>query len=133
EAKSTEIDDEKLKAERKHAQRQRELLEKLTCGVTKQNVIENNICLGYPLLVKRNNYGKLQSETVLELISYDAYVAEIQKSGEDKLDYYEHLKFCSVTGKDYNHWLPIFINEAHFQKGQTIIQNSISVIYNGSA
>ncbi|CAF3962748.1 unnamed protein product, partial [Rotaria magnacalcarata] len=39
----------------------------------------------------------------------------------------------SVTGKDYNHWLPIFINEAHFQKGQTIIQNSISVIYNGSA
>ncbi|CAF2216196.1 unnamed protein product [Rotaria magnacalcarata] len=133
EAKSTEIDDEKLKAERKHAQRQRELLEKLTCGVTKQNVIEDNICLGYPLLVKRNNYGKLQSETVLELISYDAYVAEIQKSGEDKLDYYEHLKFRSVTGKDYNHWLPIFINEAHFQKGQTIIQNSISVIYNGSA
>ncbi|CAF4737976.1 unnamed protein product, partial [Rotaria sp. Silwood2] len=41
--------------------------------------------------------------------------------------------FRSVTGKDYNHWLRIFINENHFQKGQTIIQNSISMIYNGTA
>ncbi|CAF4596652.1 unnamed protein product, partial [Rotaria sp. Silwood2] len=126
--KISEIDEEKLKIERL-----RELKEKLTCGITKQNFIDDPICLGYPLLVKRDNYGRLWPETILELISYDAYVAEIQKSGENKLDYYEHLTFRSVTGKDYNHWLPIFINEEHFRKGQTIIQNSISVIYNGTA
>jgi hypothetical protein len=129
----SEVDEEQLKAERKREQLHRELLEKLTCGVTKQNVIEDNICLGYPLLIKRDNYGRLWPETVLELISYDAYVAEIQKSGGDKLDYYEDLTFRSVTGKDYNHWLPIFINENHFEKGRTIIENSLSIIYNGDA
>ncbi|CAF4557552.1 unnamed protein product, partial [Rotaria sp. Silwood2] len=111
----------------------RELMEKLTCGVTKQNVIEDKICLGYPLLVTRDNRGRLWPEIVLELISYDAYVAEIQKSGGEKLDFYENLKFRSVTGADYNHWLPLYINWNHFQQGQTIIQNSISVIYNGTA
>jgi hypothetical protein len=129
----SEIDKEQLKAERQREQLNRELLEKLTCGVTKQNVLEDNICLGYPLLIKRERPGRLCPETVLELISYDAYVAEIQKSGGDKLDYYEDLKFRSVTGKDYNHWLPIFINENHFKKGRTIIENSISIIYNGAA
>ncbi|CAM4814317.1 unnamed protein product [Rotaria magnacalcarata] len=111
----------------------RELMEKLTCGVTKQNVIEDQICLGYPLLVTRDNRGRLWPEIVLELISYDAYVAEIQKSGGEKLDFYENLKFRSVTGADYNHWLPLYINANHFRQGQTIIQNSISVIYNGTA
>ncbi|CAF1484638.1 unnamed protein product [Rotaria sordida] len=111
----------------------RELIEKLTCGVTKLNVLEDKICLGYPLLIKRDRYNRLWSELILELISYDAYVAEIQKSGGNKLDYYENFKFRSVTGKDYNHWLPIYINEEHFQKCQTLIQNSISIIHNGTA
>lgn len=111
----------------------RELTEKLTCGVTKQNIFDDKICLGYPLLIKRDGYNRLWSEIILELISYDAYVAEIQKSGGDKLDFYENSKFRSVTGKNYNHWLPIYINPDHFQQGQTIIQNSISVIHSGTA
>ncbi|UJR16984.1 hypothetical protein I4U23_003882 [Adineta vaga] len=116
-----------------HDRLHRELLGKITCGVTKQNVIDDQICLGYPLLIKRDNQGRLYPETILELISYDAYVAEIQKSGEDKLDFYEDLKFRSVTGKDYNDWLPIFINENHFEKGRQIIENSISIICQGTA
>ncbi|CAF1322709.1 unnamed protein product [Rotaria sordida] len=129
----TKEDEEQLKVERERIKFQRELIEKLTCGVTKQNVIEDNICLGYPLLIKRDNIGRLWSEIVLELISYDAYVAEIQKTGGDKLDFYEHWQFRSVTGRDYNHWLPIYINENHFEKGKLIIQNSISVIHYGTA
>lgn len=109
------------------------MIEKLTCGVTKQNVIEDKICLGYPLLIKRDHAGRLWSDIILELISYDAYVAEIQKSGGDKLEFYENLKFRSVTGKDYNHWLPIYINKEHFQQSQTCIQNSLSIIDNGTA
>ena len=109
------------------------LIEKLTCGVTKQNVLEDPICLGYPLLINRDRYGRMWSHIVLELISYDAYVAEIQKSGSRKLDYYEKAKFRSVTGRDYNHWLPIFINANHFKQGRTLIENSISIIYKGTA
>ncbi|CAM4972419.1 unnamed protein product [Rotaria socialis] len=125
--------DEQQTIEEELMKSKRELIEKLTCGVTKQNVIEDQICLGYPLLVTRDNRGRLWPEIVLELISYDAYVAEIQKSGGEKLDFYENLKFRSVTGADYNHWLPLYINANHFRQGQTIIQNSISVIYNGTA
>ncbi|CAF3396419.1 unnamed protein product [Rotaria socialis] len=111
----------------------RQLKEKLTCGVTKQNVLEDKICLGYPLLIKRDRYGRLWSDIILELISYDAYVAQIQKSGGNKLDYYENLRFRSVTGKDYNHWLPIYINKEHFEQCQIFIQNSISIIHTGTA
>ncbi|CAF3903062.1 unnamed protein product [Rotaria sordida] len=126
-------EEERLKSECERLQLERELVEKLTCGVTKQNVIEDNICLGYPILFKRDNYNRLSPEIILELISYDAYVAEIQKSGGDKLDFYENFKFRSITGTDYNYWLPLYINPQHFQQGRMIIQNSISVIYNGSA
>ena len=121
-----ELEYESLKA-------RRALIEKLTCGVTKQNVLEDPICLGYPLLINRDRFGRLWSQIVLELISYDAYVAEIQKSGNQKLDYYENAKFRSVTGRDYNHWLPIYINQSHFEQGRTLIQNSISIIYKGTA
>lgn len=110
-----------------------EFVERLTCGVTKQNVFEDPICLGYPLLIKRDRYGRLWSEIVLELISYDAYVAEIQKSGQYKLDFYENARFRSVTGKDYNHWLPIFINGEHFQRGRIFVENSLSIIQHGTA
>ncbi|CAF1161077.1 unnamed protein product [Rotaria sp. Silwood1] len=126
-------EEERLKSERERLQLERELVEKLTCGVTKQNVIEDDIYLGYPILFKRDNYNRLSPEIILELISYDAYVAEIQKSGGEKLDFYENFKFRSVTGADYNYWLPLYINSKHFQQGRMIIQNSISVIYNGSA
>ncbi|CAF1330556.1 unnamed protein product [Rotaria sp. Silwood1] len=126
-------EEERLKLERERLELKRELIERLTCGVTKQNVIENNICLGYPLLIKRDSYGRLWPELILELISYDAYVAEIQKSGGQKLYFYEHSRFRSVTGKDYNHWLPLYIYPKHFLQGRIIIQNGISVIYNGTA
>ncbi|CAF0883306.1 unnamed protein product [Didymodactylos carnosus] len=126
-------EEQRLENERKRVAFERELLEKLTCGVTKQNIKDDNICLGYPLLITRDKFGRLWPEIILELISYDAYVSEIQKTGQQKLDYYEHSKFRSVTGKDYNHWLPIYINDNHFERGRTIIQNSISVIHNGTA
>ncbi|UJR20458.1 hypothetical protein I4U23_023587 [Adineta vaga] len=123
----------KTKKEEENLKFQREITEKLTCGVTKQNIFDDKICLGYPLLIKRDRYGRLWSDIVLELISYDAYVSEIQKSGGDKLDFYEHSRFRSVTGKDYNHWLPIYISLEHFQQSRTLIENSLSIIQNGTA
>lgn len=126
-------EEERLKSEFEKIKLQVELKEKLTCGVTKQNFFDDKICLGYPILIKRDNLGRLWSEIVLELISYDAYVAEIQVSGGVKLEFYENFKFRSVTGADYNHWLPLYINQKHFEQGKTIIQNSISIIYSGTA
>lgn len=130
---NTDVDMESSKEQENEEKAKRELMEKLTCGVTKQNIFDDKISLGYPLLIRRDSYGRLWSDIILELISYDAYVAEIQKSGGDKLDFYENSKFRSVTGKDYNHWLPIYINLAHFQQCQTLIQNSISIISAGTA
>lgn len=110
----------------------KEMIEKLTCGVTKQNVIEDKICLGYPIHITRDRFGRLWPEIILELISYDAFVAELQKAGTDKLDFYERFKFRSVTGADYNYWLPIYINLEHYKQGETIIKNAISILSTGS-
>ncbi|CAF2626511.1 unnamed protein product [Rotaria sp. Silwood2] len=74
---SKEEEEERLKYEREPLLLKVELMEKLMCSVTKQNVIEDNICLGYPLWIKRDGYGRLWPEIILELISYDAYIAEI--------------------------------------------------------
>jgi hypothetical protein len=89
--------------EKERIKTQREFAEKLTCGVTKQNVIDDHICLCYPILIKRDDKWRLWAEIIPELISYDAYVAEIQKSGGNKFDFYETSRFRSVTGSDYNH------------------------------
>ena len=112
-------------------------ISKLVCSITKQAFNdqiggegENDLILGYPLYIRKDRYDRMHITPVLELISYEAFVTEIQKRGE-KLDDYESVKFRSATGHYYNHWLPIYINKNHFEKGKDTIQNSLTVIRYG--
>ncbi len=100
------------------------------CGVTKMTVLDGMI-LGKPIMVKKDKFNRLWSEPILELISYDAYMLAIQKEGASKLDSFEHVTLRSVTGRDYNYWLPIFINRKHFDLGFEHIKNAFTVIKYG--
>ena len=104
---------------------------KLTCSITKETYASNdNIILGYPLLITKDRFDRMHITPVLELISYDAFITEIQKES-GKLDNYEGVKFRSATGHYYNHWLPIYLNKEHFERSRTTIQNALTVIRYG--
>jgi Ubiquitin-protein ligase len=104
----------------------------ILCGVTKSNIIDNDsVILGYPLLLNRDKFGRLWPTPIMELISYDAYILEIQKSGIECLDKFDRTRFVSPMGQIYNYWIPCYFTEKHFRLGYTIISNAISIIKNG--
>lgn len=104
----------------------------LICSISKENYIDNSdLVLGYPLHLKLDKYKRLWTDLVPEMISYDQFMLEIQNCGIDKLDNYNSIDLRTATGKLYNNWLPVYINENHFQKNLQCIKNTISVIANG--
>lgn len=104
----------------------------LVCGDSKENFVDSpEICLGYPLLLKVDHRDRLRPTLYPELICYDQYIAQIMEKGIDKLDNFNTVNLRSTFGNPYTHWLPVFINEAHFQSNWMCIKNTISVISNG--
>lgn len=113
------------------------VIEKLSCSFTKLSVFDDdrklnpNVILGYPLHVTRQN-NKMSSEMILDLISYDSFISELQRVGFSKLELYNDVCFKSASGASYNHWLPIFIHSAIWEKNKHYVKNSISIIHNGT-
>ncbi len=104
----------------------------LICGLTKNSLFTNNeILLGYPILLKTARNGKLFPQILIEMLSYDGYIMHIQQQGISKLDNFEKTKMFSPNGDPYNYYIPIYINEDHFKRGFRLILNSISVIRHG--
>lgn len=110
------------------------LLEKVTCGISKLNILNDpNLILGCPLDVKIDRHGRIWAIPILETISYETYVGEIQKAGISKLNSYSNHYFTSASGQHYNYWIPYYLSKDHFERGYQIIINAISVIKHGSA
>ena len=109
--------------------------QRLICGMSKLNYFDDkSMILGYPLLMSIDHQGRLWPQALLELLSYEAYVQQIQQQGGiNKLDNYNLIKFFSPNGDLFNYWIPIYINEEHFKRGYNIILNSLTVIRFGVA
>jgi len=109
-------------------------LEKVTCSVSKMNIFDDtSLVLGCPLDVKLDRFGRIWASPILEIVSYETYVGEIQKAGITKLDSYCHHYFTSALGQRYNFWIPYYLTSDHFERGFQTIVNAISVIKHGSA
>jgi len=105
----------------------------LTCFLLKVNYIDDpDIILGYPI-IKCKGLGKDKYELypIPELLTYDGFMAQIGKQ-DSKLDYYFDTKFKSANNEYYNYWIPIYVNQKHFEKNRTTILNSFSVIKFGA-
>ena len=120
--------------ENKNIQRMQQIKENLTCFMLKLNYIDDpEILLGYPIIQSKAQYGKDKIELypIPELLTYDGFVAQIGKQ-DIKLDYYFDIKFKSANNQFYNYWVPIYIDEKHYQKNKSAILNSFSVIKYGA-
>ena len=110
-----------------------QIKDNLTCFMLKVNYIDDpEILLGYPI-IQNIIFGiteKRELFPIPELLTYDGYMAQIGKQ-DDKLDFYFDIKFKSANNQFYNYWVPIYIDENHFQKNKTTILNSFSIIKYG--
>ena len=104
----------------------------LVCASSKENWIDSpSMCLGYPLLLRVDSRNRLQTTLYPELTSYEQYVCQIQEKGIEKLENFNEVHLRSASGNHYTHWLPVYINEEHYQQNLQCIKNTISVISNG--
>ena len=111
-----------------------QIKDNLTCFMLKLNYIDDpEILLGYPI-IQNKIFGikeKIELYPIPELLTYDGYMAQIGKQ-DDKLDFYFDIKFKSANNQFYNYWVPIYIDENHFEKNKTTILNSFSIIKYGA-
>ena len=101
--------------------------ENLTCFTLKLNYIDfPDILLGYPIVRLSVGKNKIELYPIPELLSYDAYINQFEK--EQKLERYFDISFKSANNQFYNAWLPIYINDEHYNRNKTYILNSFSIM-----
>jgi ubiquitin-protein ligase len=99
----------------------------LTCFLVKTDYIsDNKMIMGYPLMLQKTKGGILEINPIPELLSYEGYITELQ-ANPNKLSNFQYHNFKTASGEYYNYWLPIYLNEEHYQTNKTLIFNSISV------
>ena len=130
EDKKEEKKEEKNEIDEKEKIRMQQIKDNLTCFMLKLNYIDDpDILLGYPII--QNKIGlvkqKIELYPIPELLTYDGYMAQIGKQ-DNKLDFYFDVQFKSANNQFYNYWVPIYIDENHYQKNKTAILNSFSII-----
>jgi ubiquitin-protein ligase len=95
---------------------------RLLCGASKTNVIDDDIIIGYPIMVQKTKFGRFTFTPFIEPLSYDSYNDSLKKN-----------KKISVLGNQYTHWLPCYLNKEHFAKCSTVVEQCINNIKYGSA
>ena len=137
EKEKEKIENEKKKEEEKQKEIKREkrieeIKQNLSCFVLRVNIIDDkDICLGYPLKQLVALGEKIECVPIPEILSYEGYISQIAKQ-DGKLDDYFNVKFKAANNEYYNYWLPIYINEDHFQRNKILILNSFSVLKFGA-
>ena len=131
--KEEEERQKKLEQERKEREKKlEEIKQNLTCFLLRVNFIDDkDICLGYPLKQIEALGNKIECIPIPEILSYEGYISQIAKQ-DGKLDDYFNVKFKAGNNDYYNYWLPIYINEEHFQRNKILILNSFSVLKFGA-
>ena len=105
----------------------------LVCNISKESYLDDpdNMVLGYPIHLARDYRDRLWTTLIPELMSYDQYVLQIQEKGIEKLEKFNEIRLQTAGGAAFTHWLPIFLNENHYNKNTQYIYNTLSVLSNG--
>ena len=111
--------------------------ENLTCYVLRDNYIDNQeILLGYPIVQSKSLYGKDKIELypIPQLLTYEGYQLQTSKYQNPNSivgSFYSGNSGIKAANNQYfNNWLPIYINEDHFNKNRDTIINSLKAIKN---
>ena len=109
--------------------------ENLTCYFLRDNYIDNpEILLGYPIIQNKSAFGKDKIELypIPQLLTYEAFQMQISSNQSSILNtFYDSSKCIKAANNEYyNTWLPIYVNENHYNKNKEKIINSLKAIKN---
>ena len=108
------------------------LKENLTCYVLRDNYIDNpEILLGYPIVKREYGKDKYEIYPIPQLLTYEGFKLQTslnQNSDSFIASFYKEVK--AANNQYFNNWLPIYINEDHFNKNRDTIINSLKTIKN---
>jgi hypothetical protein len=108
------------------------LKENLTCYVLRDNYIDNpEILLGYPIVKREYGKDKYEIYPIPQLLTYEGFKLQTsmnQNSDSFIVSFYKEVK--AANNQYFNNWLPIYINEEHFNKNRETIINSLKAIKN---
>ena len=141
--KKMEVDEEmenEIKEEKNEIiDRKKEIIkENLTCYFFRENYLDNqNILLGYPIVQTKSLYGKdkIELNPIPQLLTYEAFqmqTSNTQSNNNYNIFAYEssQSRIKAANNQYYNNWLPIYVNEDHYQKNLDTIKNAIKAIKN---
>ena len=118
-----------------------EIKEHLTCYVLRDNFIDNPvILLGYPIVQVKSPYGldKIELYPIPQLLTYEAFRMQTSQNQNQNQNqslnpifgsfYPSESGIKAANNQYYNNWLPIYVNEDHFNKNRETIINSLKAI-----
>jgi len=110
-------------------QKKKSSLEKLTCYLTRSNPEDGDSLMGYPKKLTRDQFGRIHSIPILEILSYEGYMIQLMDNPLKVLDpnRFDQISLRTATGCEYNYWLPIFTTDALYNKYKQHILNAFSV------
>ena len=105
-------------------------LERLTCFLTKCNPEDGESILGYPMNLKRDNFGRIQIVPILEVLSYEGYMFQLMNNPDNVMDpkKFDSISLRTAMGCEYNYWFPMYTNERLYQKHRQHVLNAFSVL-----
>ena len=132
EAKEKEKEKDKEKDKLEDEKIMNQIRENLTCFMLKVNYIDNpEILLGYPIIrnqkIQRRG-ARLELYPIPEMLTYDGFQAQQSLQPHMVEQYFNLAHFKSANNEYYNNWLPIYINEKHYEKNKERILKSIAEI-----
>ena len=118
--------------------RKKEIIkENLTCYFFRENYIDNqNILLGYPIVQTKSLYGKdkIELNPIPQLLTYEAFQMQTSNTQSNNYNIFAYessqSRIKAANNQYYNNWLPIYVNEDHYQKNLDTIKNAIKAIKN---
>ena len=103
----------------------------LTCSIMNLNYFDNkdNI-FGYPILqYKKSVKNKIELYPIPELVSYKGFINKFGNFKYKLEDYYDNNN--NNYNIFYNYWMPIYIDENHFEKNRNTILYTFTIIKSG--
>jgi len=121
---------EKVKLVDFELEKKKKAYEKMTCFLTKTNPGDQDTVIGYPFHLTRDAFGRIEILPILETLSYDGYMMQIQNS-PDKIDAFDYFHLRTASGQSFNYWFPLYGNEKIYEQFKQIFYNSVSVLKYG--
>ncbi|MBQ7621408.1 MAG: hypothetical protein IJV02_03240, partial [Candidatus Methanomethylophilaceae archaeon] len=134
-SRKNQMEEEENEAKEKLERKQETIKENLTCYLLRDNYLENSeVLLGYPVINNKSDYGKDKIELypIPQLLTYEAYKMQMMgvQSNQSLLidSYYTQNQVKAANNEYFNNWLPIYVDENHFNKNREVIVNSLKAI-----